>query len=134
MTAPAPRPSFRDGGFEVTDTLLRTPRKSYRLAQIEYVSVQRPLFLFAGLPSLALIGFSLGFWRYLSPAESMGLISFCVLTIGTSLQFGTLRVYSLALRDDELATSFGPIGRLRRVRGAVERAMIAHNGNAGGAE
>ena len=43
------RDYYRGGGFAVGERLLRTPRKTYRLDQIEYVSVQRPLLLFVGL-------------------------------------------------------------------------------------
>lgn len=116
---------YRGGGFEVTDRLLRTPRKTYSLGQIEYVSVQRPLLFFAGLPALGLIGFAFAFWRYLLPGEAVMLIGFSAASIGISLAFGTLHVHSLALRDDDVSRSFGPIHRLRGVRRAVEDAMTA---------
>ena len=64
MTAPV---LFEGGGFTVTSALLRTPRKSYRLDRIEYVSVERTFFLFAVLPAFALLGIALRFWRYLLP-------------------------------------------------------------------
>lgn len=131
MTAPVTLPHFRDGGFEVTDTLLRTPRKTYRLGQVEYVSVQRPLLLFAGVPAIGLIGLSVAFWRYFYPLEALGIIGASVATIAIAFQFGTLRVHSLALRDDELSMSFGTIARLRRVRAAVERVMTARQPDAG---
>ena len=119
---------FRSGAFEVTDALLRTPRKSYSLREIQYVSVQRPLLFFVGLPAVGLIGFSLAFWRYLLWGEILLIAVLSTLAIITALRFGVLRVHSLALRDDELAMSFGPVGQLRGVRAAVEAAMETREG------
>jgi len=131
MTAPVTTPHFRDGGFEVTDTLLRTPRKTYRLGQVEYVSVQRPLLLFAAVPAIGMAGMVAAFWRYFYPVEALGVLGLSAATIVVALQFGTLRVHSLALRDDELSMSFGTIQRLRRVREAVERVMTARHSGSG---
>lgn len=123
------RPVFYEGGgFRVTETLLRTPRKTYALERVEYVSVQRPLVLFVGLPAAGLIGFTFGFWRYLHLSEAVTLVAVSACAIAASLAFGVLRVHSLALRDDEVAMSFGPVARLRSVRAAVERAMIWRQG------
>lgn len=58
-------PFFEGGGFRVTDTLLTPPRKTYELAQIEYVSVSRPLLLFVGPPALLAVIFVIAFRRYL---------------------------------------------------------------------
>lgn len=114
---------YRGGGFEVTGSLLRTPRKTYALDQIEYVSVARPLLGFAALPALGLIGFTLSFWRYLFAGEISATIGISLAAIVLAFLFGTLRVHSLALRGDEVGLVFGPIFRLRKVRGAVETAM-----------
>lgn len=120
MNAPA---IFRNGAFEVTDALLRTPRKTYSLRDIQYVSVQRPLLFFVGLPAMGLIGFGFAFWRYLLWIEILSIAVFSSLAILAALHFGVLRVHSLALRDDEVATSFGPISQLKAIRVAVEAAM-----------
>lgn len=114
---------YSGGGFEVSEAMLKTPRKTYALGQVEYVSVSRPLLLFAGGPALGVIGFALAFRRYLLPAEIGTLVGCAVAAIVFSLLFGTLRVHSLALRDDEVAMNFGTIRRLRAVRLAVEKAM-----------
>ena len=114
---------YSDGGFEVSAAMLKTPRKTYALGQVEYVSVSRPLLIFAGGPALGVIGFALAFRRYLLPAEIGTLVGCAVAAIVFSLLFGTLRVHSLALRDDEVAMNFGTIRRLRAVRLAVEKAM-----------
>lgn len=114
---------FRGGGFEVNEKFLRTPRKTYFLTNIEYISVTRPLLLFAGAPAVGVIGFVIVFARYLFAGEIALLVAMSLAAITIACLFGTLRVHSLALRDDEVAQSFGPIARLRRVRAAVEQAM-----------
>lgn len=114
---------YRGGGFEVNRKLLRTPRKSYAIGQIEYVSVHRPLLAFVIVPAVGLAGFTFAFWRYLYTAEIATLIAGSVVVVILAMCFGALRVHSLALRDDEVAMNFGRIGRLREVRAAVEPAM-----------
>jgi hypothetical protein len=111
---------FASGGFEVTDRLLRTPRKTYAIGQIEYVSVTRPLLLFVAPPACGVAGFVAAFWRYLTTPEVGTLLVASAAAILAATYVGTLRVHSLALRDEEVAVSFGPIGTLRRVRAAVE--------------
>lgn len=75
------------------------------------------------LPALGLIGFVLAFHRYLAADEIVTLAIVSCAAIAVGLTVGTLRVHSLALRDDEVAISFGPLPRLRAVRVAVEQAM-----------
>lgn len=118
---------FRGGGFEVNDRLLRTPRKTYRIDQIEYVAVQRPLLFFLLPPALGLIGFAATFARYLYPGEIMTLVVVCGVSAVVASLFGTLRVHSLALRDEEVAMSFGLVSTLRQVRRAVETAMASQD-------
>lgn len=128
------RPVFLcSGGFEVSGTMLRTPRKTYLIGQIEYISVQRPLLLFAGLPALGVAAFTLGFWRYLEAPEIALLLGGSACAIALAACFGTLRVHSLALHDDEVSISYGPIGQLRAVRRAVEEALVWREEREGGA-
>lgn len=114
---------FIGGGFTVTDRLLQTPRKTYAIHRIEYVSVERPLLLFALPPVIGLIGFAVLFRRYLYAGEIIMLIAACAIAAIVAFLFGTLRVHSLALRDSEVASSLGLITTLREVRRAVEKAM-----------
>ncbi len=116
---------FRGGGFEVTDRFLLTPRRTYFLRNIEYISVTRPLLLFAGLPAAGVAIFALAFARYLFLSEIVFMLAASLAGITLACLFGTLRVHSLALRDDEVAQTFGLIVRLRQVRAAVEQAMEA---------
>lgn len=114
---------FSGGGFTVTSRLLMTPRKTYSIHRIEYVSVGRPLALFLLPPVLGLIFFALAFRRYLYAGEIATLIVACIIAGALAMLVGTLRVHSLALRDEEVASSFGLVTTLRQVRRAVEKAM-----------
>lgn len=117
---------YSGGGYLVDSTIFRTPRKSYSVRQIEYIEVRRPFLAFAGLPALGVVGFCLAFWRYLYTAEIALLMGGAVAVLVLAFLFGTLRVHSLALKDDGVAMNFGLVSRLRAVRAAVERAMAAH--------
>ncbi len=114
---------YRGGGFEVTERLLRTPRRTYALARIEYVSMTRPLLLFLGGPALGIMGVVYSFRRYLLEVEIATILALCIAILIAAFLFGTLRVHSLALRGDDDTQTYGPVWRLRQVRAAVERAM-----------
>ncbi|MFG1342226.1 hypothetical protein [Xanthobacter autotrophicus] len=115
------------GGFRVTSRLLVTPRKTFALERVEYVALTRPLLLVSVPPALALVGTALRFARYLAPVEIGLLIGVPLLAVAFASVFATLRVHSLALRSDEVGTVFGPVHRLRRVRLAVEAAMLSRS-------
>ncbi|MDX3973500.1 hypothetical protein [Shinella sp.] len=83
---------YSGGGFEVSESMLKTPRKTYALGQVEYVSVSRPLLLFAGLPAAGIIGFAITFRRYLYAEEIGTLVGCAIAALAASLVFGTLRV------------------------------------------
>lgn len=114
---------FDGGGFTVTARLLRTPRKTFALQRVEYVSVERPLLLFLVPPALGLIGLTFAFRRYLYPSEIISMVVVCLAAAVVAFLFGTLRVHSLALRDSEIASSLGLVTTLRHVRRAVEKAI-----------
>lgn len=114
---------YAGGGFTVDGSLLRTPKKTYSIGQIEYVEVRRPFLALAGLPALGMIGFCAAFFRYLYIGEIALLVGASAAVLTFAFLFGTLRVHSLALRGDEIAMSFGLFTRLREVRAAVEQAM-----------
>lgn len=116
---------YSGGGYSVDGSLLRTPRKSYSLPQIEYIEVRRPFLALIGLPALGIIGFCLAFWRYLYGVEIAMMIGGASAALVFGFLFGTLRVHSLALKDDGVAMTFGLVTRLREVRAAVEEAMAA---------
>lgn len=116
---------FAGGGFVVTETLLRTPRKTYRLDRIEYVAVERTFFVFAVLPAFALLGIALRFWRYLLPVEAFVLVVLPLLALTITWRVGTLKVHSLALRGNDDTRSIGRIATLRGVWAAVDQTMAS---------
>ena len=113
---------FSGGGFEVTSSTLKTPRRAYDLRNVEMVSVRQPLLLISGGIGLGLSGFVLAFFRYLYGWEVFTLGMTALLAITGSAMIGTLKVHSLAIRGDE-GTLYGRIGTLRKVKAAVERAL-----------
>jgi len=115
---------FTGGGFEVTNNILRTPRRAYELRNVEMVSVKQPLLLICGGVGFGLIGFTASFYRYLYAYEVLTLIVTAIAAIMASAMIGTLRVHSLAMRGDE-GTLYGRIGTLRSVKEAVEQALNA---------
>lgn len=116
---------YSGGGYSVDGAILRTPRKTYSLRQIEYIEVRRPFLALVGLPAFGVVGFCLAFWRYLYGVEIVMMIASALAALVFALLFGTLRVHSLALKDDGVALNFGLVSRLREVRAAVERAMAS---------
>ena len=117
-----PNSLFSGGGFEVTATTLQTPRQMFALANIEHVSVKRPLLLLLGVVAVGLIGFAVSFFRYLYTWEIAGIFLVSALAVVVALRVGTLRVHSLASRDDD-GRIFGDIAKLNAVKAAVEQAM-----------
>ncbi|MVA98001.1 hypothetical protein GN330_12175 [Nitratireductor sp. CAU 1489] len=117
---------YRSGRFEVTEYLLKTPRKTYAIAHIENVSVERPLLYFLVPPALGLIGFAAIFQRYLYASEIAALAVAFALALAAALIFGCLQVHSLALRGEEVALTYGLVRQLREVRDAAAEAMVAH--------
>lgn len=118
---------YQGGGYVVTRSMLRTPRKSYTLRDIQFVSVQRGLLLFAAPPAIAGILFVFRFFRYLYLTESLPLLCVCACALYAAAQVGTLKVRSFALNDGEESNNFGLIRNLVGVRSAVETAIMDRN-------
>ena len=118
------QPFYKDRIFIVTPATLRTPKQSFALSKIEYVSLRAP-YLIMGLPiAIASLGAVFAFGRYLYPAEIAVLVSTAVALPIIGAQFGVMKVHSLALREGD-AVVYGRLGRLRKVRLAVEAAIDA---------
>lgn len=120
---------YNGGGFTVTQSMLRTTRKTYDLDEIQFVSVQRGLLLFVLVPAVAGILFVMRFFHYLYFfTEVVPLVLVCAAAIYVASQVGTLRVRSFALNDEEESNSFGLMRDLVPVRAAVEKAIMARKG------
>ena len=114
---------YQSGAFTVTESVLKTPRRTFDLATIEYVSLRRPLFAVVCVSAAGLIGFALVFWRYLYAMEQITLIGLCAAALLIAWQFGVLRVHSLAMRDGDLGTVMGRFAQLKAVKTEIENWM-----------
>lgn len=120
-------PFFERDGFSVDANVLRTPRKTYALERIEYVSVKRSAFWITALIAIPVIGLTLTFIRYFYFSELMFAWFLAGVALFIAANVGVLKVRSLAIDDDEEGTTFGPIGTLQEVRLNVERAIAARS-------
>ena len=116
---------YREGGWLVTDTILRTPKKSFDVSRIESVAVRRNVFHLAAAPGVGMFLLALAFWPYLYGGERLFLTLGPVVCLVLAWNVGTIRVDSLALRDDEGGVIYGRHSRLMAVREAVEQAIEA---------
>ncbi|MEM7669209.1 MAG: hypothetical protein AAF317_08660 [Pseudomonadota bacterium] len=113
---------FEGRQFRVTSRMLSTPRRSYRLHNLEAVRLKQPLLILSLAIGAGLLGTVVVFWRYLYAWEvvTMGLGS--VVAVGITARLGTLKVKSLAIGDQD-GVVVGDIGVLRQVKIAVETAL-----------
>ncbi len=118
---------YDGGGWQVTDSLVRTPKKSFSLDRLEAVSLKRSFFLLAALPATGALTLTALWWRYLYAHEIWVLILASLTALLVSFQFGTLKVDALSLKDDEGGTVYGRFTQLARVRDAIETAMRDRN-------
>lgn len=117
-------PLYEDNLYTVTPSRLRTPKQTFTMSKIEYVSLRAP-YLIMSLPiALASFGAVFAFGRYLYTAEIAVLIGLAIALPIIGAQFGVMKVHSLALREGD-AVVYGRLGRLRKVRLAVEAAIDA---------
>jgi predicted membrane protein len=115
-------PLFRSQGFTVTKDCLTTNRRSYKLQNIEYVSIHQPLLAIIAILDVGLILFILSFSRYLYTWEIISTITFVFVSLVAAFNIGTLKIHSLALGEEQTPL-IGYMKTLRQVKNAVERAM-----------
>ena len=115
-------PIYEGGGFKVTPRILKTPRRTYELKNVELVSTHQPLLLVCCAIGLGLIGFTAAFSQYLYVYEKITLVMCALSAIIAATLYGTMKVHSLALRDDQ-SHLWGFYFSLKRVREAVDVAM-----------
>lgn len=118
---------YRSGNLLVRDTLFRTPRRSYRIRDIEKITIKRPLFWF-GVP-LAVGSYLLlqEFRDYLYSYEQYACV-FIFTALPIILWFiGTLSITSKALTNDSAVTGFIP--NLKKARAALEQVIFSTNDN-----
>lgn len=116
---------FQSTRFTVTDNILRTPRKTYALQDVDYVQVKRPFFVLSlGLGGL-LLAWAGVFWDLLYGNERLFLVLGVLAVITLASRVGTLVVHSLSLRGGDLEDAvIWDIATVRAVRGALDEAML----------
>lgn len=122
--------TYKSGSLLVKGNLFRTPRRSYRISDIEKVTIKRPLF-WLGLP-LSLGSFLLitQYAPYLYEIEKQVCIGMFTAMPLILWNIGTLSLTSKSYRNDDAVTGFMP--RLKRTRIALEDRMfeiIEHENN-----
>lgn len=110
---------YEGGGFEVTTSILKTWKRTYKLKNIEMVTIHQPLLVLTGFVGVGLIGFTFSLSRYLYLGEKIALIGGSILAIMVASRIGSLKVQSLALRDDQ-GQIIGLIRHLTQVKEAVD--------------
>lgn len=120
--------SSRD--WQVSDCLVRTPKKTFSLQKLDAVSLKRTFFLFTAGPAVGCILITLLWWRYLYPSEILTMLTMSIGALIFSFQFGALKVDALSLKDDEGGIVYGRFNQLALVRDAIETAMQASNSSA----
>ncbi len=110
---------YKGGGFEVTANILKTWKRTYELQNIEMVTIHQPFLIITSFVGVGLIGFSISLSRYLYFGEKFFLIGGSILAIFAASHFGSLKVQSLALRDEQ-GQIIGLIRHLKHVKNAVD--------------
>lgn len=114
---------YEGGGWQVSDSLVRTPKKTFSLERLEAVSLKRTFFLITFMPAVGGIMLTGLWWRYLFISEIITTLILSAIALYVSFQLGTLKVDAISLKDDEGGTVYGFFNRLSDVRDAIEQAM-----------
>lgn len=117
---------FERGGWRVTASLIRSPRRTFAIDKVEAVSLRRTLFLVCLIPAAGAILIAALFWHYLFFHEIVFLLGVSGLALAISYQFGALTIETLALRDQEGGIVFGRFALLADARDAIEHALDDH--------
>jgi hypothetical protein len=118
------RTLFKCARFLVTESFLRTPRKTYKLQDIDYVQVKRPFLLLTILTGTLLLAWATVFRELLYPIEWLLLASGIAASIIAASRLAVLVVHSWSLRGGELEDAIvWDVSTVRRIRTALDEAM-----------
>lgn len=118
------RTLFQSARFTVTESFLRTPRKTYKLRDIDYLQVKRPFLLLTIAVGVLLLAWAAVFRDLLYPAEWAVLSGSVAATIVAASRLATLTVHSWSLRGGELEDAVTwDISTVRRIREAIDQVM-----------
>lgn len=123
---------FEGKGWRVTDSLVRSPKRTFTIDRIEAVSLRRILFLVCTIPAAGAFLIVALFGQYLFAHEIITLICIPGIALVISYQFGVLTVETLALRDQEGGVVYGWFSQLEKARSGIEEALEANRTNTPG--
>ena len=124
------RTLFHSSRFIVTSAFLRTPRKTYKLQDIDYVQIKRPYLLLTVSVGALLFAWATAFGDLLHLHEWLLLVAAVLMTVGAASRLGTLVVHSWSLRGGELEDAIiWDIATVRAVRAAIDEAMLSRADN-----
>ena len=114
--------TFNKGGLMVKENLFRTPRRSYRISDIEKVTIKRPMFWM--ITPLAIGSFLLlsEYSAYLYQIETYICMAMFTVVPLIFWNIGTLSITSKSYANDDAVTGFMPT--LKQARYALEESII----------
>ena len=124
------RTLFLSSRFIVTNTSLRTRRKTYKLQHIDYMQIKRPYLLLTASVGALLLVWAAVFGDLLHLHEWLLLVAAVLMTVGVASRLGTLVLHSWSLRGGELEDAIvWDIATVRAVRTAIDEAMLSRADN-----
>lgn len=113
---------YQDEKFLVSERQLKGPRKTYKIRNIEKISLRRDPFYFALAFCVPLVGFAIQFNWLLYWYEIAVIGGLLGIVLPATFNLGVLFVESKALSGGDMA-AIGNLKTLRTVREAVEAAV-----------
>lgn len=117
------RTRFEERGYRVTDTAFEAPRRTFRLAQVEQTRLRRPGLLAVAALWAACAGLVGVFRELLYVHEVWVLLGAPVAILPLAAQLGVLTIEYRGMGG--VGSVFGPVGRLARIRRAIDEAIDA---------
>ena len=115
-------PLFIEGEYSVTQAYIRTPRSNIDLSNVDLIEIRRPVFLMVSSTVVLVMALAGRFWGLLFWSEIFWLLTLSSAAAYASSIPAVLKVNSLSMTNEAV---YGPIWRIRKIRAAVEQALIA---------
>lgn len=113
---------FETTRMVVTKRLFSTPRKTYRMVDIEKITLKRSVFLVSLPIAVGSLAMLFEYHRYLYSIEQLICVFNALVLPFITWRIGTLSVTSKSLRDDDAITGYMP--SLIDARKAIESVIL----------
>lgn len=113
---------YQSGRLLVSSTLFRTARRSYRIRDIERITIKRPLFWFSVPLAIGSYLLLKEYSQYLFEEEKYICLFTMTIVPITFWFIGTLSITSKSYSNDDAITGFMP--RLQKTRKAIESVIF----------